>query len=606
MFGTYKDCSHCMQHFKDMKYFIHNKLFSKSNIFHFFQKKFTIFLKEYATQRDVTLLLEGVTTTPPRYKEHGEVCFNGALVLARFFRCSPRELAEQWCGALQQWKEVARAEIANPGFINLHLTPYFWQKQLQLIFQEKTHYGHITQKDPKTINLEYVSVNPTGPMHIGHARGAIVGDVLANLMGAGGYKVTREFYMNDAGEQVDQLAMSVYARYQETFGIAITTYGSYPGDYLIPIGKKLADKHDKALLNQPKDMWLPIVRSFAVDEMMCLIRKDLNLLGIQHDVFRSERVLLNSGKLDTIIQNLQNKGHVYEGRLPPPKGQAAERRESIPRMLFKSTAFGDDIDRALTKDHGCWTYFASDIVYHADKLQRGYDFLINVWGADHAGYIKRIKSIVHALADKGKTLHIILCAMVKFLQDGKPITMSKRRGEFISVQDLIRAVGQDAVRFTMLTRCNDAPLDFDFEKAVAQSQDNPVFYVQYAYARACSVLRHGLEIFPEINLSSLTYKDFASLNKKEELNFIRLLCEWPHKLQHALHALEPHRLTYDLQNIAHGFHSLWKQGSDHYALRFVDPQNKQQTQARLGLVKAMQFILHSGFKIFGIKPLETL
>ena len=584
------------------------------DIFSTFQEKITAYMAAWGKSEGLSLeiALPRMVVEPPRDPSHGDMALNAAMIFSKIAGQKPRDLAGIFVAELNQWDEISRAEIAGPGFINLHLSPAFWQAQVKEILKAGVAYGKMTpqapQKAPQKINVEYVSVNPTGPMHVGHSRVAIVGDVLANLLEMGGHTVTREFYVNDAGAQVDHLADSVYARYREALGHTATDLGEYPADYLIPTGKALAAEKGTSLENLDREVWLPIVRPFAVAAMMDLIREDLALLGIYHDVFTSELALLNAGKVDQAIAELSDQGLAYKGSLPPPRGQENTDWKPVERLLFKSTAFGDEMDRALTKEEGRWTYFAGDIAYHWDKLKRGHVRLLNVWGADHGGHVPKLDRAVQAVTGEPGRMQVLLCSMVKFLKDGHPVTMSKRTGNFISVKDVVDEVGPDVMRFIMMTRRNDAPLDFDFEAVTAQSKDNPVFYVQYAHARACSVLKHGAAAFPDVDFSAagLATADLSLLTTPEDLALIKILSHWPRQVSQAIEALEPHRLAYALQDVAGGFHSLWNQGKDNHSLRFIDEDNQAKTVARLSLVFAMTLVLHSGLNVFGVRPLRTL
>lgn len=555
--------------------------------------------------------LSRVTVEPPREEQHGDLATNAAMVLAKPAGMPPRALAEKLLPRLLAHPDITDGAVAGPGFINLRLNTAFWHGQLQQILAAGTAWGDSRIGAGVRVNVEYVSANPTGPLHVGHARGAVFGDVLASLLAKTGHTVTREYYINDAGAQVDTLARSAFLRYREALGedIGAIPEGLYPGEYLKPVGAAIAASDGPRWRDAPESAWLLVFRDRAIHAMMDLIRDDLAALGITHDVFASERDLMTSGAVTTAVASLEAKGLIYTGTLEPPKGQLPDDWEPRPQRLFRSSQFGDDSDRPIQKSDGSWTYFAGDIGYHADKLRRGFDQLINVWGADHGGYVKRMQAVVRALADDGgDRLDVKLIQLVHLYQNGQPYKMSKRAGTFVTARDIIDEVGKDALRFMMLTRKNDATLDFDVVKVLEQSRDNPVFYVQYAHARTYSVFRQASESLPTADLSpkALAAADLTRLDDPAEITLMRLLAGWPRQVELAAVSHEPHRLSFYLLDVAAAFHSLWNKGRDHTELRFIDSDDLGTTQARLALVKALQTVLASGFMIFGVTPVEEL
>jgi arginyl-tRNA synthetase len=504
---------------------------------------------------------------------------------------------------------VTAAEIAGPGFLNLRLSDAYWADQLGDILRAGSSYGDSDMGKGVTVNVEYVSANPTGPMHVGHARGAVVGDALAGLLEKAGFGVSREYYINDAGAQVDVLARSAYLRYREALGETITIpEGLYPGEYLIPLGQEIAKADGKVWLDKPEAEWLPHFRKTAIDAMMALIREDLAALGVKHAVFTSERALVEGGKVQAALDYLTERGLIYEGVLEPPKGKTPDDWEPRPQTLFKATEFGDDVDRPLKKSDGSWTYFASDIAYHWDKFRRGFPVMIDVWGADHGGYVKRMAAAVKAVTEGKGSLDVKLCQMVNLMKDGEPYKMSKRAGTFVTLREVVDEVGKGVVRFIMLCRKNDAQLDFDLIKVLEQSRDNPVFYVQYAHARAHSVIRHGLEMFPGQDLSGLALSSTAlgRLNDPAELALIRLMAGWPRLVESAAEAHEPHRVAFYLNDLAAGFHGLWNKGKDDVTLRFLQADDSELSLARLALLRAVTYVIASGLAVFGVEPLEEM
>jgi len=551
-----------------------------------------------------------VTAEPPREAEHGDVATNAAMVLAKPAGMKPRDLAELLAADLRNHPAVAAVEVAGPGFINLRLADAFWFDRLADVLTAGASWGESQTGRGVRVNVEFVSANPTGPMHVGHARGAVVGDALASLLAKAGFEVAREYYINDAGAQVDVLARSVHLRYREALGEAIGEIpeGLYPGDYLVPVGQELAARDGAKWQSVPDAEWLPAFRAIAVDRMMVMIREDLAALGVKHDVFTSERQLVADGKVDAGLAFLEGRGLIYEGVLEPPKGKLPDDWEPRPQTLFKASEFGDDVDRPLKKSDGSWTYFASDIAYHFDKFRRGFPVMIDVWGADHGGYVKRMQAAVKAVTEGGGELDVKLCQMVNLLKGGQPYKMSKRAGTFVTLRDLVEQVGKDVVRFIMLTRKNDAQLDFDLDKVVEQTRDNPVFYVQYAHARASSVLRHAATLWPEIVTTPAALASVAlhRLTDPAELALIKLMAGWPRLVESAAEAHEPHRVAFYLYDLAAAFHGLWNKGKDEARLRFLIEDDPELSLARLGLVKAVTVVVASGLAIFGVEPVEEM
>ena len=545
---------------------------------------------------------------PPRDASHGDLATNAAMVFGKAAASfgGPRALAVALAAALAEDPDVATAEVAGPGFINVVLRPAVLARVLASALRAGVLYGRAEGEAREPVNVEYVSTNPTGPLHVGHGRGAVFGDALANLLAHAGVPVTREYYINDAGAQVDVLARSAFHRYREALGedLGPVPDGLYPGDYLREVGVDLARLHAARLRDMPEAAWMPIVRDAAIEAMMARIRDDLAALGIRHDVFFSERSLV-AGAHDAVadtIAALRRDGLIYEGRLPPPKGQVPDDWEDREQILFRSTRFGDDIDRPLVKSDGGYTYFASDMAYHRSKLARGFRHLIDVWGADHGGYVKRMQAAVAALGGVDADLDVRLCQLVKLMRHGEPVKMSKRSGDFVTLREVVDEVGADAVRFMMLYRKNDAPLEFDLAKVIEQSKDNPVFYVQYAHARARSVLRMGQAAFPDLDPSgpSLAEAPLDRLDDAGESAVTRLVAQYPRLVDTAAAAHEPHRIAFYLHELASAFHSHWNRGKDQPQLRFVNQEQRDLTFARLGLVLAVANVLRSGLGILGV------
>ncbi|MBV1707119.1 MAG: arginine--tRNA ligase [Hyphomicrobiales bacterium] len=559
---------------------------------------------------DGALTPDRFSVEPPRDASHGDIATNIAMVYARDLApgfTSPRQFATEIVTRLGQHPLVAKVDVAGPGFINIRLQHAALAGVLRAALQQKSRFGR-PPAHHQPVNVEYVSANPTGPMHVGHGRGAVFGDALAALLEFAGARVTREFYINDAGAQVDVLARSAFLRYREARGetIGAIPEGLYPGDYLKAIGAQLARDHGDALAAMPEKQWLPLVRQAAIDAMMALIRDDLAALNIRHDVFFSEASLTrNASAADQVraaIDALQARGLIYQGTLPPPKGALPDDWEDREQTLFRSTQFGDDVDRALMKSDGSYTYFASDIAYHADKLKRGFSTMIDIWGADHGGYVKRMKAAVAALSDGKGELDIKLCQLVKLMRDGEPVKMSKRSGEFVTLREVVDEVGVDAVRFMMLFRKNDAPLDFDLAKVIEKSRENPVFYVQYAFARTQSAFRQAAQVFPDLNVApeALAASDLDLVNHPAELELLRIMAQFPRLIDQAARAHEPHRVAFYLHDLASALHSHWTAGKDMPHLRFVNEENRQLTQSRLALVAGVAEILRTGLALLGV------
>ncbi|QHI95295.1 arginine--tRNA ligase [Aristophania vespae] len=567
-------------------------------------------------------ILGRIEVTPTRDPAHGDMATNAALLVAKPARCKPRDIAEKLAHALRDIPEIEKAEIAGPGFVNLTLKVSVWQNVVSnILLKGDKDYGRSRLGQGKRANVEYVSANPTGPMHVGHCRGAVVGDALANLLSKAGYEVTKEYYINDAGTQVIALTWATYWRYLQAINIDIPAEDfdklapnglQYQGDYLIPVGKFLADKFGRSLAGDnngvgPESLWFETVRQTALDHMMMAIKEDLAALGIHHDIFSSEASVLAEGDVNQAITKLQDKGLLYEGVLEPPKGKLPDDWEARPQTLFRSTDFGDDTDRALRKADGTNTYFANDIGFHARKAQRS-DLLIDVLGADHGGYVSRMKAAISALTDGKTEFEAVLCQIVRVVKDGEPVRMSKRAGTFITLRDLLDEVGRDAVRFIMLTRKADAQMEFDLNAAVAQTRDNPVFYVNYAHARCCSVLRHGIEIYGQERVSekALSQIDLSSLTAPEEIAVLRRLAALPRQIEAAASVREPHRIaTYSI-DLASDFHALWNRGRENASLRFIQEDAPEQTFARLALVAAIAITIRAGLNILGVQALEEL
>lgn len=587
------------------------------NIFELFHNRVTTILRSIveAGRLPADIDLERFVVEPPRDETHGDLAINAAMVYAKEAKASfgnPRQLATEIAEAIAKLDGVERAEVAGPGFINVKLKPEVYSVLLRAALIDPAGFARPAAPKVGAVNIEYVSANPTGPMHVGHGRGAVFGDALANLLAFAGRQVTREYYINDAGAQVDVLARSAFLRYREALGESVGDIpeGLYPGDYLKPIGAALAAQHSDRLTLKSEAEWLPIVRAAAIAAMMDLIRDDLAALNIRHDVFFSERSLIHGESGDEVaaaIAVLQGRNLVYEGRLPPPKGQPSSDWEDREQTLFRSTQFGDDVDRPLLKSDGSYTYFAADIAYHKVKIDWGASELIDVMGADHGGYVKRMQAAVAALSDGKAALDVKLCQLVKLMRDGEPVKMSKRSGDFVTLREVVDEVGVDAVRFMMLFRKNDAPLEFDLVKVREQSKDNPVFYVQYAHARTKSAQRQALAAFPDLDLSplALSAANLDTLRDEGEIRLVQQIAQFPRVVDGAALAHEPHRLAFYLYELASTFHAHWTKGKDQPQLRFVNEESRETTCVRLAMVSAIGGVIETGLGILGVSaPLE--
>ncbi|WP_296436798.1 MULTISPECIES: arginine--tRNA ligase [unclassified Rhizobium] len=552
-----------------------------------------------------------IAVEPPRDASHGDVATNAAMVLAKPLGTNPRALAEIVTEKLKEDPDVAEVSVAGPGFINVRIAVGYWQRLLASMITAGTDYGRSTMGEGRKVNVEYVSANPTGPMHVGHCRGAVVGDALANLLSFAGFDVTKEYYINDAGSQIDVLARSVFLRYREALGekIGEIPAGLYPGDYLVPVGEALARDYGVKLHNMPEDQWMPLVKDRTIDAMMVMIREDLEALNVHHDVFFSERTLHANGAaaIRTAINDLTFKGHVYKGTLPPPKGQLPEDWEDREQTLFRSTEVGDDMDRPLIKSDGSYTYFAADVAYFKNKFDRGFSEMIYVLGADHGGYVKRLEAVARGVSEGKAKLTVLLCQLVKLFRDGEPVKMSKRSGDFVTLRDVVEEVGRDSVRFMMLYRKSSEPLDFDFAKVTEQSKDNPVFYVQYAHARCMSVFRQAKEAFPDLDVSPETLaKAVSGISDPAELQLVAKVAEFPRLVEAAAQSQEPHRVVFYLYDLASSFHAHWNKGKDQVDLRFINDKSRESSITRLGLVYAVASVLKSGLAIAGTAAPEEM
>jgi arginyl-tRNA synthetase len=609
-----------------------------TNIFADFRRLVLAALHDLATAGALPTGLDfgRVTVEPPRDAAHGHLATNAAMVLAgampKYFDQAtnpmmaaagmvptrPMELAERISAAIAE-QELATGDYrgfgftvapAKPGFINIKLAPEVWHAQLRAILRAGTAFGDSSLGKGERVNVEFVSANPTGPMHVGHGRGAVIGDALASLLAKAGFNVEREYYINDAGAQVEVLARSTYLRYREALGEALGRIpeGLYPGEYLVETGRALAERDGHKWLDRPDGEWLGPVREFAVQAMMALIRADLAALGVRHDLFVSERELVERGAIDECLAALESQQLIYRGVLEAPKGKLPDDWEPREQTLFRATAFGDDVDRPLKKSDGSWTYFAADIAYHRDKFRRGFKNLIDVWGADHAGYVKRMQAAVRAATRGTAALDVKICQLVNLFYKGIPVRMSKRAGTFVTLREVVDEVGKDVFRFIMLTRRNDQALDFDFAKVTEQSKDNPVFYVQYAHARASSVMRHAKDQFPGDDLSDAALSDapLDRLADPAEIALIRQLAGWPRLVEGAAETHEPHRIAFYLQEVAAQFHVLWNKGKEEATLRFILAADPQLTRARLALVRGVAIVIASGLAVFGVEPAQEM
>ena len=584
------------------------------NLFQHFQAEVTRQIDALAAEGALPAGLDTarLTVEPPRDTSHGDITTNTAMVLAKPAGMKPRDIADLLAARLNGLPEVTETAVAGPGFINMRLADTFWQARLAEILTTGTPYGDSDfGKAAGKVNVEYVSANPTGPLHVAHARGAVVGDVLARLLKKAGYDVTTEYYINDAGAQVETLARSAYLRYREALGETVDEIpeGMYPGEYLIPVGQALAEADGDKWLSADEDAWLPHVREFTVARMMAQVKEDLAALGIQQDVYTSEKELVAAGAVDAVYKTLSDRGLIYTGVLEPPKGKPApDDWEPRPQSLFRATQFGDDIDRPLKKSDGSWTYFSNDIANHLDKFKRGFTQMIDIFGADHGGYVKRMKAAVTAVSEGKADLDIKLCQMVHLMKNGEPMRMSKRAGNFVTLRDLIDEVGKDVVRFLMLTRKSDTQMEFDLAKAVEQSRDNPVFYVQYAHARCRSVLRSAPDELAGLDTSAgaLAQADLSLLTDPAELDLVKIMAAWPRIVEQAAEAHEPHRVAFYLNDVASAFHGLWNMGKDDTSLRFIQGEAPEVSRARMALVQATATIIASGLDVLGVTPVEEL
>ena len=548
-----------------------------------------------------------IAVEPPRDALHGDMATNAAMVLAKPAGTNPRAIAEALAAKLVLDDRIITADVAGPGFLNLTLADKVWRGIVPVVLAKGADFGRSSLGAGKKVNVEYVSANPTGPLHVGHTRGAVFGDALASLLDFAGYDVTREYYINGGGAQVDMLARSAYERYREACGQAPEiAEGLYPGDYLVPVGEAMKAKYGDSLLGKGEEHWLAEVREFATEQMMDLIRSDLLALGVKMDVFYSEKSLYGTGRIEAALANLDSKGLLYQGTLEAPKGKLPEDWEPREQTLFRSTLHGDDVDRPVKKSDGGWTYFAPDIAYHFDKIDRGFDELIDVFGADHGGYVKRMKAAVSALSDGRVPVDIKLTQLVRLYKDGQPFKMSKRSGTFVTLRDVVDLVGAGVTRFVMLTRKNDAPLDFDFSKVLEQSKDNPVFYVQYAYARISSVLGKARAAGIAVEQPDLVNADLSEITHPSELKLAKTLAEWPRLLEQAAKGHEPHRIAFYLFELASDFHGLWNKGHDLPELRFLQEDNWSRSVGKIALISAVSVVLSAGLGILGVTPMQEM
>lgn len=553
------------------------------------------------------LAMDNVAVEPPRDAAHGDMATNAAMVLAKPAKMKPRDIADALAAKLATDPRITSAEVAGPGFLNLRLAPGVWQDVLGQVLKTGTDFGRSDMGQGQKVNVEFVSANPTGPLHVGHTRGAVFGDALASLLDFAGHDVTREYYINDGGGQVDTLARSVYLRYLEALGQEVAfPEGTYPGDYLVPLGEALKAEVGDAYVGAGEDVWLAKIREYSTDAMMDLVRADLAALGVEMDVFYSEKSLYGTGRIEAALDTLKSKGLIYEGVLEPPKGKKPDDWEPREQTLFKSTEHGDDVDRPVRKSDGGWTYFAPDIAYHYDKISRGFDQLIDVLGADHGGYVKRMKAAVSALSDGAVPLDIKLCQLVKLFKNGEEFKMSKRAGTFVTMRDLVDQVGPDVTRFVMLTRKNDAMLDFDFDKVLEQSRENPVFYVQYAHARVMSVLRRAADAGIACDDTTLEAADLSKLDHEAELTVAKKLAEWPRLVEIAARTNEPHRVAFYLYELAGDFHALWNRGNELPTLRFIQDDDAATSQSKMALARAVSVVISAGLGILGVTPAQEM
>jgi len=582
------------------------------DLFSHFEKKIQIIVRDLIEEGHLpdSLGTSSVKAEPPRDPTHGDITTNVAMVLAKPANRAPKELAEIISERIAMFDQVSEVVIAGPGFINFNLEASFWHGILKEIIKLGVSYGNHDFGKGARVNVEFVSANPTGPLHVAHARGAVIGDVLGNLLSKVGYEVTKEYYINDAGTQVDKLALSTHLRYREILVKETPSFaeGFYPGEYLVEIAKLIAERDGEKWLGVDKKFWVKELKGFVINEIVENIKRDLSYLGIHHDVFSKESALIKNRVVEGVVEKLEKNGLIYEGVLEKPKGKQITDWEPRNQKLFRATKFDDEVDRPLQKSDGAWTYFANDIAYHFDKYNRGFTKMINIFGADHGGYVKRMQAATKAVSDNNACLEIKLCQIVHLKKGGKPLRMSKRAGNFVTLRELIDSVGKDVVRFFMLTRKNDTQMDFDLEKVLDQSKDNPIFYVQYAHARCCSVLRHAIENLSnkEISSETLEHVPLDTLNHPLELQLAKTLASWPRFVMNAAIANEPHRITNFLNDVATAFHSLWNKGNENAELRFIQPEAKHVTLARLALIKCVALTISSGLAVCGIEPMDEL
>lgn len=581
------------------------------NIFHAFKDKIKGILADMAAAGDLPqgLDLSRLTVEPPKDFAHGDMSTNAAMVLSKPAGKNPRQLGEALVEKLKALPEIREASVAGPGFVNFRLADSVWAGVLRDVLASGVHYGDSKMGGGLKVNIEYVSANPTGPMHAGHMRGAVIGDVLGSLLQKAGYDVTREYYFNDAGTQVDVLGRTTYLRYREALGedIGAIPEGFYPGEYLKDVGQALARRDGDKWLGKPESEWLAPVRDFAVQVMMKMIREDLDVIGIRHDVFTNEREIVEQ-QLPVAFKKLEERGLIYQGTLPPPKGKEMDDWEPAELTLFRSSNFGDASDRPLKKRDGTWAYIMPDIAYHYDKIQRGFTWMINFLGKDHGGYTERLRPAVAAFSDNKAKLDVVYNGIVKLFKNGEPVKLSKRSGNILTLREVVEEVGPGVARFYMMTRTPESEMEFDFTKVVEQSKDNPVFYVQYAHARCHSVLRNGREMFPGIDLSpaALAAADLSRLNSPDEIEIIRLMSGWPRFVEAAAEAHEAHRIAFYLHDLASAFHGFWNKGRDDNTLRFLHENDKGLSLARLAFVTAIATVIASGLAVMGVTPLEEM
>lgn len=580
------------------------------NIFQVYKDKIKTLLADMAAAGELPAGLDygRLTVEPPKDPTHGDMSTNAAMVLAKPAGKNPKQLGEALAEKIRKLDGVTEVSVAGPGFVNFRLSADKWLATVQHILTVGPSFGDSQMGGGKTINVEYVSANPTGPLTAGHARGAVVGDALCNLLDKAGYNVIREYYINDAGAQVEKLGRSAYLRYKEALGLGAAEIpaGLYPGEYLKDVGAALAARDGKKWVEATEAEWLPVCRAFAIEFLMNEIKSDLKDMGINQSVFSSEAAVVGRGEVEAAFKVLEDQGLIYTGVLEPPKGKKPDDWEERPQTLFKATQFGDDVDRPMKKSDGSWTYFANDVAYHYDKYRRTQGDLIDILGADHGGYVKRIQAAVRAVSGGKAEVDVKLCQMVQMLNNGEPVRMSKRAGTFVTLRDVIDQVGADVLRFIMLTRKNDQALEFDFAKVMEQSKDNPVFYVQYAHARCHSVMRNAREMFPDIDLGALASADMSKISSPDELEVIRLMASWPRFVEAAAEAHEAHRVAFYLHDLASAFHSFWNKGRDDSSMRFLHEDDKALSLARLALVKSVATVIASGLAVMGVKPLEEM